>query len=57
MGDVETILVSLLVAVVVLSAAARAVNIPYPIVLVIGGLAMGFIPGLPPWSSSRTSCS
>ena len=48
MGDVETILVSLLVAVVVLSAAARAVNIPYPIVLVIGGLAMGFIPGLPP---------
>jgi Na+/H+ antiporter len=47
-GDVETILVSLLVAVVALSAAARAVNIPYPIVFVIGGLAMGFIPGLPP---------
>src|SRR5690242_14146275 len=48
MRDVEFVLVSLLVAVVVLSAAARAVNIPYPIVFVIGGLAMGFIPGLPP---------
>jgi Na+/H+ antiporter len=47
MAEVEFILVGLLVAVVVLSAAARAVNIPYPIVLVIGGLAMGFLPGLP----------
>jgi Na+/H+ antiporter len=47
MADIEFILVSLLVAVVVLSAAARAVNIPYPIVLVIGGLGMGLIPGLP----------
>jgi CPA1 family monovalent cation:H+ antiporter len=47
MADVELVLVSLLVAVVVLSAAARAVNIPYPIVLVIGGLGMGFLPGLP----------
>jgi CPA1 family monovalent cation:H+ antiporter len=46
-ADVEFILVSLLAAVVVLSAAARAVHIPYPIVLVIGGLAMGLIPGLP----------
>jgi monovalent cation/hydrogen antiporter len=47
MGEVELILVSLLVSVAVLGAAARAVNIPYPIVLVIGGLALGFIPGLP----------
>jgi Na+/H+ antiporter len=47
MAEVEFILVSLLVAVVVLSAAARAVHIPYPIVLVIGGLALGFLPGLP----------
>jgi len=47
MAEVELILVSLLVAVVVLSAAARAVNIPYPIVLVVGGLAMGLLPGLP----------
>jgi monovalent cation/hydrogen antiporter len=47
MHEVELVLVSLLVAVAVLAAAARAVNIPYPIVLVVGGLAMGFIPGLP----------
>jgi Na+/H+ antiporter len=47
MGEVELVLVSLLVAVAVLGAAARMVNIPYPIVLVVGGLVMGFIPGLP----------
>ncbi len=47
MHDVEFVLVSLLVSVAVLGAAARAVNIPYPIVLVVGGLVIGFIPGLP----------
>jgi Na+/H+ antiporter len=47
MGEVEVVLVSLLVAVAVLGAAARAVNIPYPIVLVIGGLGLGFVPGMP----------
>jgi monovalent cation/hydrogen antiporter len=47
MHDVEFVLISLLVGVAVLAAAARAVNIPYPIVLVVGGLGMGFLPGLP----------
>jgi Na+/H+ antiporter len=47
MHDVELILVSLLVAVAGLAAAARAVNIPYPIVLVAGGLVLGFVPGIP----------
>ena len=47
MHDVEFVLVSLLVAVAGLGAAARAVNVPYPIVLVVGGLALGFVPGLP----------
>ena len=47
MHDVELVLTSLLVAVAVLAAAARAVDIPYPIVLVVGGLFMGFVPGLP----------
>src|SRR5687768_10677316 len=47
MGEVEAILVSLLVAVAVLAATARAVNVPYPIVLVVGGLVLGFVPGLP----------
>jgi CPA1 family monovalent cation:H+ antiporter len=45
--DVELVLISLLVAVAGLAAAARAVDIPYPIVLVAGGLALGFVPGLP----------
>jgi monovalent cation/hydrogen antiporter len=47
MEDVEGILVALLVSVAVLGAAARAVNIPYPIVLVVGGLGLGFLPGMP----------
>jgi Na+/H+ antiporter len=45
--EVELVLVSLLVAVAGLAAAARAVDIPYPIVLVVGGLLLGFVPGLP----------
>jgi len=47
MHDVELVLVSLLVAVAGLAGAARAVNIPYPIVLVVGGLVLSFVPGLP----------
>ena len=47
MHGVETVLVSLLVAVAVLASAARAFGIPYPIVLVVGGLLLGFLPGLP----------
>ena len=47
MEEVEGILVALLVSVAVLGAAARAVNIPYPIVLVVGGLVLGFLPGMP----------
>jgi monovalent cation/hydrogen antiporter len=45
--EVELVLVSLLVAVAGLAAAARAVDVPYPIVLVVGGLVLGFVPGLP----------
>ena len=47
MHDVELVLISLLVAVAGLAAAARAVDVPYPIVLVVGGLVLGFVPGLP----------
>ena len=47
MHGVELVLISLLLAVVVLGAAARRLNIPYPIVLVLGGLVLGFVPGLP----------
>ncbi|HUR85267.1 MAG TPA: Na+/H+ antiporter [Solirubrobacteraceae bacterium] len=47
MHDVELVLISLLVAVAALATAARLANIPYPIVLVVGGLVLGFVPGVP----------
>jgi CPA1 family monovalent cation:H+ antiporter len=46
MYDAEIIL-GLLAAVVALAIVARAINVPYPILLVLGGLALCFIPGLP----------
>jgi NhaP-type Na+/H+ or K+/H+ antiporter len=47
MGDAELLIAGLLVAVVGLSALARWMSVPYPVVLVIGGAVVGFIPGLP----------
>jgi Na+/H+ antiporter len=41
------VVVALLFAVIPLVVLARRVNIAYPIVLVLGGLALGFTPGLP----------
>src|SRR3712207_6571949 len=35
-------------AVAALATLARRVGVPYPILLVIGGLALAFVPGLPP---------
>jgi CPA1 family monovalent cation:H+ antiporter len=46
-GQAELLIVGLLVAVAVLSALARRLSVPYPIVLVIGGALFGFVPGLP----------
>ncbi len=43
---IEMILV-LLAAVAVLATLANRINIPYPILLVLGGLVLGFVPGLP----------
>lgn len=37
----------LLLAVATLLAAAPALRIPYPILLVIGGLVLGLVPGMP----------
>jgi Na+/H+ antiporter len=45
MDEIQIVLVSLLVSVVVLGTIARLVNIPYPIVLVIGGLVLGLVLG------------
>jgi Na+/H+ antiporter len=41
------VLVFLLVAVALLAGAALRHDVPYPIVLVVGGLALGFVPWLP----------
>ena len=46
MGDIE-FLIAVLFAAAVLVRLADSIGIPYPIVLVIGGVAIGFVPGLP----------
>jgi CPA1 family monovalent cation:H+ antiporter len=43
----EVFLIGLFVAVAGLSTLARRLSVPYPILLVIGGVVMGGIPGLP----------
>jgi Na+/H+ antiporter len=45
-GDIE-FLIAVLFAAAVLVRLADLIAIPYPIVLVIGGVAIGFVPGLP----------
>ncbi|MGH1565407.1 Na+/H+ antiporter [Mumia sp. DW29H23] len=48
MGEFEVLIVGLLVAVAGLGALAHRIAVPYPIVLVVGGALVGFVPGLPP---------
>ncbi|MDX6409210.1 MAG: monovalent cation/hydrogen antiporter [Gaiellaceae bacterium] len=43
----QLILVGLLLALAALLVAAPVLRIPYPIFLVLGGLALGFVPGMP----------
>jgi monovalent cation/hydrogen antiporter len=45
--ETELLLLGLFVAVPALSVLARFLDVPYPILLVIGGLAIGLLPGLP----------
>ncbi len=47
MSGEEVLIAGLLVAIVGLSALARLLSVPYPIVLVLGGAGLGFVPGLP----------
>src|SRR4029450_13389844 len=47
MGEPELLLV-LMVAVGGLSVLAGTIRVPYPILLVLGGLVLGFLPGVPP---------
>ena len=46
MPEIEAILV-LLAAVAVLATLADRIQVPYPILLVLGGLVLGFVPVLP----------
>ena len=46
MAEAELLIVGLLVAIAGLSALARRLSVPYPIVLVVGAV-LGFVPGLP----------
>jgi len=43
----QLVLLALLVAIAALLVAAPVMRIPYPILLVLGGLALGFVPGIP----------
>ena len=47
MHEIEPLLLALIVAVAGLSVLARLVRVPYPILLVLGGLVIGFVPGMP----------
>jgi monovalent cation/hydrogen antiporter len=47
MGDVQILLAALFVSAAGLNAIANRLSLPYPIPLVIGGLLLGLIPGIP----------
>ena len=60
MNEIESI-IFLLGAAAVLAQLAWALNVPYPIFLVLGGLGIGFVPGCPTLrfplrQSSSSSC-
>ncbi len=46
-GREELVLLAILAGITALVTLAPALRVPYPILLVIGGLALGFIPGIP----------
>ena len=47
MSDLQIFIAALLVSVALLNAISNRLRVPYPIVLVIGGLALGLVPGIP----------
>lgn len=44
---IQTIFLVLLISVIALAALARKLQTPYPIILVVGGLLLSFVPGMP----------
>ncbi len=47
MGDLQIFIAALFVAAAVLNALANRIHVPYPVPLVIGGLLLGLVPGIP----------
>jgi monovalent cation/hydrogen antiporter len=45
--ETEVLIPGLLIAILVLTLLARAIGVPYPIVLVLGSLPLGYVPGVP----------
>lgn len=45
--QIQTVFLALLISVIALAALARKIQTPYPIILVIGGLLLGLVPGMP----------
>jgi NhaP-type Na+/H+ or K+/H+ antiporter len=45
--DVLTAVLAILVAIAILFEIARRLGVPYPTLLVLGGLGLAFVPGLP----------
>ena len=48
MEHLELIIFGLLVGVAGFAVLARVFRVPYPILLVVGGVALGYVPGIPP---------
>jgi CPA1 family monovalent cation:H+ antiporter len=46
-GEIQIFIVALLVSVALLNALANRIGVPYPIALVVGGLLVGLVPGIP----------
>ena len=47
MEHLELVIFGLLVAITGLAVLARVLDVPYPILLVVGGVGIGFVPGIP----------
>jgi NhaP-type Na+/H+ or K+/H+ antiporter len=47
MGDLQIVIAALFVSAAGLNALANWFEVPYPIPLVLGGLVLGLIPGIP----------
>ena len=54
MNHFSELFLGLMVAIAALSTVARLIGVPYPILLVLGGLVLGLIPGCRTCSSTRT---